>query len=156
MEFLLVWLLFGIASAVVASNKGKEGCAWFILGCLLGPFGLILALVSKPDQRRLDNQAISTGLSQKCPECAELVRAEARKCRFCGAELHSDATQPAIAGRPHVLEGITDDSEDDTNLHNPAPSAEQDILQKKMDDPSTLAAISILLFILVISWMLFF
>jgi len=43
MEILLIWLLFGIVSAVVASNKGRSGCGWFALGVLLGPFGFILA-----------------------------------------------------------------------------------------------------------------
>lgn len=45
MEFLGIWLLFGVVTAVVASNKGLSGCSWFFIGTLLGPFGFILALV---------------------------------------------------------------------------------------------------------------
>ena len=29
---IIAWLLFGIVSAVVASNKGRSGCGWFLLG----------------------------------------------------------------------------------------------------------------------------
>ena len=29
---LIVWLLFGIACAVIATNKGRSGGGWFVLG----------------------------------------------------------------------------------------------------------------------------
>ena len=37
MEFLLLlWLLFGIVCAVVASQKGCSGVGWFFVRCLIG------------------------------------------------------------------------------------------------------------------------
>jgi hypothetical protein len=45
MAILITWILFGVVTAVVASNKGRDGCGWFLLGVLLGPFGFILSLV---------------------------------------------------------------------------------------------------------------
>ena len=39
------WLLCSVLSAVIAKRKGRNGCGWFTLGILLGPFGLALALV---------------------------------------------------------------------------------------------------------------
>lgn len=32
---VIIWLLFGIASAVVASNRGESGCVWFFAGAFL-------------------------------------------------------------------------------------------------------------------------
>lgn len=94
MEVLIIlWLLFGIAAAVVFQNKGKDGCAGFALGFFLGPIGLIIALVLSPDHRELEKRSLSAGEMRKCPSCAELVRAEAQKCRFCGSDL------PPIGGR---------------------------------------------------------
>ena len=46
----LLWLSFGIISAAIAANKGRSGCGWFVLGLLLGPLGIILALVVSKSQ----------------------------------------------------------------------------------------------------------
>jgi hypothetical protein len=45
MAFIIIWLCFGIASAVVAANKGRNIFGWFIVGVLLGVFALIMVAV---------------------------------------------------------------------------------------------------------------
>jgi len=50
---LLIWLLFGVAAAIIGNNKGRSGCVWLLVGLLLGPIGLILVLLAprtKPPQ----------------------------------------------------------------------------------------------------------
>lgn len=96
---VLIWILFGIASAIAAANKGRSVVVWFFLGCLLGPFGLIFALLIS--RRSAPAPATAAAASpplpfltpagdislahetKQCPACAESIKLEALKCRFC-------------------------------------------------------------------------
>ncbi len=87
MEIFLVWLLFGILTAVAASNKGRNGFSWLLLGVVLGPFGFILSLLVTKDVATAEKNAISSGTFKKCSFCAELIKHEAIVCRYCGRDL---------------------------------------------------------------------
>lgn len=68
MELFIIWLLLGICAAIVASNRGENGCLWFGLGVLLGPIGLAMAF--------------TTGV--RCPKCASRISKDAKVCPKCG------------------------------------------------------------------------
>ena len=46
MGWVIFWVLCGVASAIIGGNKGRSGFAWYLLGCLVGPFGILLALMA--------------------------------------------------------------------------------------------------------------
>lgn len=87
---IVLWILCGVLAAVIASSKGGSGGLGFLVGFLLGPFGIILAFFMGDDQAKAASE-VAAGTSKKCPRCAELVKPEALVCRFCGNEF---ATAP--------------------------------------------------------------
>ncbi len=94
-SFAAIWLVFGLVGAVVATNKGRSGCVWSVLGLLLGPLGLILSLAVSKNQPVLEQRLVQSGEMQYCPYCAELVKAEAIKCRYCGEDFGSSQSSDA-------------------------------------------------------------
>lgn len=85
MTIFIFWLAFSILVGVYANSKGRSGAGFFFLSVILSPLvGIICALIASPDHGALDRKAIEKGTHRKCPECAELVRKEARVCKHCG------------------------------------------------------------------------
>ena len=78
--------------------KGRNWLLWLIVGFLGGPLGILLILLWPKDQKVLDEKALYYGHKKKCPACAELIKPDAKKCRFCGTEL--DNYEPIIEINP--------------------------------------------------------
>jgi membrane-associated protease RseP (regulator of RpoE activity) len=67
-------------SAFVASEKGRDGAAWFFLGLLFG-FLALLAIVGLPE---IDNSlAAPEPRRRRCSVCFELILPEASICPYC-------------------------------------------------------------------------
>ena len=60
-SFVVLWIICGVISSVVASNKGRGGFGWFIIGLLLGPAGVVLALVVSKNSEVIESEAIRSG-----------------------------------------------------------------------------------------------
>ena len=85
----ILWIVFAVASSTIAGSKGRSGGAWFFVGLVLGPVGLFVYLLPK----------VSGTEFRTCPYCAELVRTEAVKCRYCASELEAER-EPRKTGKP--------------------------------------------------------
>ncbi len=92
MEFLWLWIIMGIVVGIIAGGKGHSFFAWGFYGLVIWPIALVHILVTKPNAERVEAKAVGSGSHKKCPACAEMVKAEARICRFCRHEFAETST----------------------------------------------------------------
>lgn len=78
---LIIWIFCGIGATFVASSRGANGCLWFGLGFILGPFGLAASFAA--------------GENIQCPSCRQRVHPEAQKCPHCQTELGDKGMSPS-------------------------------------------------------------
>lgn len=96
LEVLILAAILGLIPAAIAQSKGRSFVGWWIYGALLFIIALPHALLASRDQAALDKRSLQNESVKKCPMCAELIRSEAKVCRFCG--YHYETGSPVNIG----------------------------------------------------------
>jgi len=97
-----LWLLCPILGAAILSRHNKAGTG-FLLGAILGPIGLLFAIVIRSNENKKEedkkHQELLSVLEEsqvnpandkperECPFCAETILKKAKLCKHCGKEL---------------------------------------------------------------------
>ena len=86
MEMLVIWLVGAVVVGAMAASRNRSGFAWFLLALVLTPvlMGLLLIVLRRGDEGQ---QAYTADTHLHCPECREVVRRDARKCKHCGSSI---------------------------------------------------------------------
>jgi len=88
--YLIIALSFGIATGVIGRAKGSSFFIWLIVGSVLLVFGLIAAILYRPETEEPD---------RRCPRCGKVHKLYVQVCTRCGAELYlpdpSEVRHPA-------------------------------------------------------------
>jgi len=88
----MLWLLFIAClcagfSSVIAKNKGRSEFGWGLSAFLIGPFALLVFFLP----------AIANGRTTKqCPQCSEIIKFNAKVCKYCGSQLENPTPKPTI------------------------------------------------------------
>lgn len=77
-RYIIFIVVAGIVGGILARPKGRSPILWFIL-CALVPL-LVIAIAMLPS-------VIAEGFTKKCPYCAEIIKEEAKVCKYCGLSL---------------------------------------------------------------------
>jgi len=85
MESLIIvaWLACGVIAAIISDSKGRSGCGGLLLGLLLGPIGLAVALLLGATPEKLRDIERTSPDRRQCSACREIIAHDATICPHC-------------------------------------------------------------------------
>ena len=78
MDFVLIALVFGLATGAIGRLRGSSFFIWFLVGLALPGIGILAALF----MRREGDEP-----RRRCPECGNVVPVSDQVCMRCGYDL---------------------------------------------------------------------
>jgi hypothetical protein len=90
-DFVLIALAFGVATAAIGRLKGGSLFIWFLVGTALPGIGILAALLMRDERREA---------RRRCPECGFVLPVSDQVCKRCGRDLDFPEELVGPAGNP--------------------------------------------------------
>jgi hypothetical protein len=107
----LPWIIMSMIAGSLADSKGRSAVGFFLLAFFFTPLvGVVCAVLVDRDPEHDRKTGLASGTLRQCPQCAEAVRVEAVKCRYClsdlGARVADRNTPTSRTVRPSFGTGL--------------------------------------------------
>ena len=83
-------IVSGVTCAKIAHGRGVHSGGWFVLGFLLNLPAILFVSIAQPTQHAIETKGLENGTHKKCVYCAEVVKKEAVKCRYCASDIEGE------------------------------------------------------------------
>jgi hypothetical protein len=90
-EYLLIAVLFGLATAIIGRRKGSSFWLWLLIGTVLLFLGLIAVILYRVEKDEPE---------RPCPVCGKGLKIYVQVCPRCGTDL--ELPDPAEVHHPGV------------------------------------------------------
>jgi hypothetical protein len=91
--YLIIAVLFGIATGIIGRAKGSSFVLWLLIGTVIPIFGLVAVVLYRSEHEEPERQ---------CPTCTKILKLHVQVCPRCGTDLYlpdPSAVRPGPADR---------------------------------------------------------
>lgn len=102
MELFLFWFVGAVVVGIIANARGRSGFGYAALSLILSPVIAVVLVLALPNlvMKSSTGETITQYSHVRCPDCRELVRRDAVKCKHCGSALTPTPLEPTPAPKP--------------------------------------------------------
>jgi hypothetical protein len=79
MQYAIIALSFGLATAIIGKSKGSSFLIWLAVGTVLPLLGLIAVILYRGEQAEPE---------RRCPRCGAVHKLYVQVCQRCGEDMY--------------------------------------------------------------------